>query len=384
MELTPSRSSPYYLPLLALLFVTSLVCGYLFIQPINHLDWVTTAQFLRYMVHLQNPYDETLGMDADLLAYDQSGYEGLDYAPWTVFYFGILAYATTRLIIALSVAAWIVVIVDSGRPVTLLLVLHPTFLMLWAAGNIDFLVNGVGLWLIVRGSRGWRLGAAIMLLAIKPQVLPLLIGLECARVLWERDWGALGTIGTLFVVAIVLFPRWLEWPAELLGTYVDYAQGEKTAQEVRYGGGYPFSVLGAWGVWAALGVTALIGLLMIRRLTEWRTLAVLLSFVWTPYVNPYSYTVLLVLFRKTPAWRTLLYLGASLAMLPVLFNAWHERERIGILLFLLLTALLSAPDDENTEEAIAARHGRPLFLPARWWVAGLNRMRKNLSGMISS
>ena len=90
-------------------------------------------------------------------------------------------------------------------------------------------------------------------------------------------------------------------------------------------------------------------------------LAALLSLVWTPYVNPYSYAVLLVLFRKTPAWRTLLYLVISIAELPFLFAEFHDLERYGVLLFLLLTALLSAPDPEQTEDAIAARHDHPLL-----------------------
>jgi hypothetical protein len=349
---------------LALVFVVSLFSSYVAISPINHLDWATTAQFLRYMVHLHNPYDTTLTMDADLSVYHDQ-YEYLPYSPWIVFYFGIFAFSTTRLIVALSIAAWIVIILDSGKPIALILCLHPTFLMLWASGNIDFLVSGVGLWLMLRQDRGWRMGVAFMLAAIKPQVLPFLLALEGLRLLWRRDWPALTTILGIALVSIALYPHWLEWPVSLVRDYVDVVQGRKTAYDIAIGGKYPFSVFGAWGILAALGVSALIILIMRRRLTEWRFMAVLLGFVWTPYVNPYSYAILLLLMRKAPAWRVLLYLGMGLAALPVFFAEWHHYERYGLLLFLLLVAVLSKTEFEHTEEGIAQRHREPIFPPAQ-------------------
>ncbi len=359
------RHSPFYPLFLVLLFLTSTLTAYNAIRPINHLDWVTTAQLVRYMTRLENPYDDTLGMDPDLQVYDVE-YENLPYAPWSVFYFGTVAYFSTRMILALTVAVFVVVMVDFGRLFALVLILHPTFWMLLASGNTDFLVNGVGLWLIFRGVRGARLGIAIMLLAIKPQVLPFLIALECVRIVWEHDWKAALTMALIFGVSVALFPHWLDWPRDTLSSYVGVVRGVKTADDVKFGGGYPFSVFGAWGVLPALGVTAVILALMVRRLTEWRTLAVLLGFVWTPYVNPYSYAVLLILFRKTPAWRTALYLALSLAALPVFFTEWHRYERYGVLLFLLLAALLTAPMPDQTEEAIARRHHVPVLPPVKW------------------
>jgi len=349
---------------LAIVFVVSLFAAYTALAPINHLDWVTTAQFLRYMDRLQNPYDKALTMDSDLAVYYRQ-YEYLPYSPWTVFYFGIFAFATTRLIVALSVAAWIVIILDSGRPVALLLCLHPTFLMLWASGNIDFLVSGVGLWLLLRQDRGRRLGVAFMLMAIKPQVFPLLLALELVRMVWRRDWPALTTILAIGLISVALYPHWLDWPVSLVRDYLDVAQGEKTAHDVAIGGKYPFSVFGAWGILPALGVSVLVLLIMFRRWTEWRLLSVLLGFVWTPYVNPYSYAVLLLFLRKAPGWRVLLYLGAGIAALPVFFAKWHHYERYGLLLFLLLAAVLSTTETEHTEEGIARRHREPIFPPAR-------------------
>lgn len=352
---------------LALVFVASLATAYFTIQPINHLDWATTAQFLRYMVHLENPYDDGLTMDPDLVIYHEQ-YEYLQYSPWTGFYFGFLAYAGTRLIVALSVAAWVVIIIDSGKPLALILCLHPIFIMLWASGNVDFLVTGVGFWLALRQDKGWRLGAALMLIAIKPQVLPLFLLLEGVRILWRRDWQALATMAAIALASLILYPRWLEWPLSLVEDYLGVAQGEQTMTDVAIGGKYPFSVFGAWGMWAALGVSVLILLIMLRRLNEWRTLSILLGFVWTPYVNPYSFTVLLLLFRRAAAWRILLYLSIGLATLPYFFSEWHENERYGMLLFLLLAALLSQPEAEHTEAGIAQRHQEPVFPPARPFV----------------
>ncbi|NDJ78363.1 MAG: hypothetical protein GYB65_19105 [Chloroflexi bacterium] len=346
--------------LLVAVFLVSLLAAYAYVTPINHLDWATTAQVLRYMMRFENPYAEGLTMDPDLYEL-YPDYEFLGYGPWMFFYFGPLAWASTRLILALTIALWIVIMADSAQPAALLLILHPTFLMTLAAGNIDFLIISVGVWLLYRHDRGPRLGVALMLMAIKPQVLPLLLLLEGIRILRYRDWPALGTMIGIAGASFLLFPGWLEWPLSVVADYLGVFIGEYSRQDVAIGGKYPFSIYGAWGVWAALGVTVLVVLIMFRRLTEWRTLAILLSFVWTPYVNPYSYTVLLLLFRRTAAWRTILYLAISLASIPVFFDEWHRHERYGLLLYLLLAALLSTPEPAHTEEAIAQRHDQPLL-----------------------
>jgi hypothetical protein len=358
--------------ILALVFVFSLTLAYLGLRPINHLDWVTTAQFLRYQIQLESPYSDDLIMDTDL-AQHHDDYVFLPYAPWTVFYFGFLAYATTRLIVAMMAAAWMIIVIDSGKPFALILVLHPVFILAWASGNLEFLVNGVGLWLIIRGVRGWRLAVGLMLMAIKPQVLPLLILLEGVRILWERDWEALVTVAIIFAVSNALYPGWLEWMADKLLQYFDVMRGAQEQIEVSFGGGsYPFSVFGAWGFLPALGVSLLIMLLMLRRWTEWRTLAVMLSLVWTPYINPYSYVVLLVLMRNAKWWCTLIYLAVGIVSLPVLFAEWHSLERYGLLLFLLLVPLLTPRDRDQYEEQIAVRHHvqpLPLVKHLKTWQA---------------
>lgn len=112
---------------------------------------------------------------------------------------------------------------------------------------------------------------------------------------------------------------------------------------------------------------------MARRLTEWRTLAVLLGFVWTPHLSLYNYALLLIFFRKTPFWRVIAYLLLSLATLPLLFREYHQYERYGVLLFLLLAAALTTADDEQTEEAIARRYRQPVFPAARPLVGWLAR-----------
>lgn len=69
----------------------------------------------------------------------------------------------------------------------------------------------------------------------------------------------------------------------------------------------------------------------------------------------------------------LTYLALSLATLPLLFSEYHQYERYGVLLFLLLTAALTTADVEQTEEAIARRYRQPVFPAARPLVGWLAR-----------
>ncbi len=371
-ELVPQR---YYPLFLASVFVTSLLTAYLLLPPINEMDWVRTVQQVRNLWRGVNPYCDPYcefhDFDPDLPV-DDTYVSVKVYSPWVMFYLGVLAYASTRVILALSVALWIIIILDSGRPLTLILILHPAFLMLLASANSDFVTNGVGLWLILRGARGWRRGLALMLIAIKPQILPLLLLLEGARTLWERDWQAISVIAVLGGVSIALYPAWLlDTVPALLGVTHGVSPEEKAGLGELFS--YPFSIYGAWGFGRALAVTGVILLLMARRLTEWRMLAVLLGFVWTPHLSLYNYALLLIFFRKTPSWRVLAYLALSLATLPLLFREYHQYERYGVLLFLLLAAALTTADEEQTEEAIASRYRQPIFPIARPFARWLAR-----------
>lgn len=352
----------YYPLCLALVFVVSLAAAYFLISPVNHDDWLRTAQQLRFMLQGTDPYCiegcEAFRFDPDL-AWSAVEFNSIAYSPWYIFFFSSIAYSSTSIPIALTVAFWIVIILDIGYLPALFLVLHPSFIMLWASGNIDFLVSGVGLWFVLRGARGWRRGIALLLIAVKPQTLILLLLLEGLRILWESDWKAFAIIGVVVSSSIVLFPGWFTEmvPAYLTGGFS--RSGVAFSQHIEIS--YPFSVYGAWGIGAALLITILIVVIMLHRLTEWRTLAVLLSFVWTPFVNPYNFAVLLLLFRRTAPWRIGLYLGLSLLTLPILFGEYHMYERYGTLLFLLGAALLSEPDLAQREEIIARRGGHALL-----------------------
>ena len=358
-ELIPSR---YYALFLTLVFVTSLWATYGLLSPMNQMDWVRTVQQVRNMWRGVNPYCdpdcEFHNFDPDLPTNDNYVSTQV-YSPWVMFYLGILAYATAHVIVALNVALWIVIVLDSGRPAALILIIHPAFLMVWASANADFVINGAGLWLILRGVKGWRRGVVLMLIAIKPQVLPLLLVLEGARTLWERDWQAVGTMAGIGLLSVALYPAWLTDTLPSLFGFLSVAPEQRSTADTLFT--YPFSPFGAWGVWAALGVTVVIVLLMARRLTEWRMLAVLLGFVWTPQLNPYSFALLLLFFLKTSPRRVLLYLGLSLVSLPVFFREYHHYERYGMLVFLLLAAALTSGDPDQTEAAIAARDHRPVM-----------------------
>ncbi len=363
-ELIPSR---YYPLFLAVVFITSLVTAYLIVQPINSLDWARTVQQVRNMWRGVNPYCdpycEFRDFDPDLPP-SVANISVKTYSPWIMFYFGVLAYTSTRMVVALSVAFWIVINLDHGRPPALILLVHPTFLMLLASANADLVINGVGMWLIMRGSRGWRRGLALMLIATKPHVLPLFLILEGVRTLWERDWQAIGVMGGIGIFSVALYPAWiLETVPALLGFTHSISPEEAAGLGKLFQ--HPFSVYGAWGVSAALLVTAVILLLMRSRLTEWRMLAVILGFVWTPHLSLYNYVLLLLFFRKTATWRIAAYLAVSIAMLPVFFQEYHQYERYGVLAYLLLAAMFTNADHEQTEEAIASRQNQPMFPLAR-------------------
>lgn len=364
-QLVPARLYPL---VLALVFVTSLYGLYLLMPPGNEHDWVRTSQHLRYMTRLQDPYDNALGFqDDDLRARslkplekpdgEAVKYSALPYSPWYGFYFGVIAYSTVRLVVALTFAAWITMVIGSGHPVVLLLALHPLFVFVWASGTIDFLTNGVGLWLIMMNRTGARRGVALMLVASRPHVLPLVLLLEGLRVLWERDWAALLTMSGIAAAGVALFSGWLDRFARIIDPLLPGIEVSSAGSGGGSFGNYPFSVYGAWGILAALGVTLLILLLMRRRLTEWRTLAILLGLVWTPYINPYSFAVLLVLFLRVPPRRVIVFWAVSLVTAPLFFVEFHRYERYGLLMFLLLTAALTTPQPDQTEEAIAAQHG---------------------------
>lgn len=364
-EMIPPR---YYSLFLTVVFITSVFGAYLLVPPINTLDWVRSVQQVRNMWRGVNPYCdpycEFTDFDADL-PHDETFVSVKVYSPWVMFYFGILMYTSTRVLIALNVAFWIIIMLDSGRPAALILILHPAFVMLWASANPDFIINGVGFWLITGGVRGARRGVALMLIAIKPQIMPFVLLLEGLRTLWERDWEAVGVMAGIGLFAIALYPRWLldTMPALLGLTETGLSPEEKAGLGELFT--YPFSVFGAWGVFAALGFSALILLIMRRRLTEWRALALLLGLVWTPHLSLYNYALLLLLFRKTSPARVIAYLVISIAMLPVFFTEYHVNERYGVFLYLLLAALLSSVDTDQTEEGIARRHNQPIFPPAR-------------------
>jgi len=348
-DVIPQR---YYPLFLTIIFLLSMFLTHRTLPIINQYDWALTSQQLRNLMRLQDSYRLDAGwQDPDLMAL------GLEpslafHPPWFVVFFGFMSFASAKVVIAVTVAVWIVIVLDSGGLYPLLLLLHPTFIMVWASSNLDFLVSGVGLWLILRGVRGARFGVALALLAVKPYGLPLLLVLEGFRAIWTRDYKAIGTFGFVVGIPVLVFPGWVERMIEIAG-HASISRGFHLNYSLLPN--YPFSVFGAWGLGVALAVTLVIIALMRHRLTEWRALAVLLSLVWTPFVNPYAFAVLLVLFRKSSGWRVLLYLGLSVAALPIFFQEYHYLERYGLVLYLLLTPILSQSDPDQREEVIAQR-----------------------------
>ena len=206
--------------------------------PINHDDWVRTAadplfvawresvprSVLRWSDHRSRP-----GRIWCISRHDPV------FALVAVF-FGVFHYATARLVVALNVAFWSVIILTAGCP-ALVLVLHPTFDVM-GLSQYRLSINGVGLWLILRGARGRRRGVALLLIAIKPCGAPLVLMLEGARTLCET--GKLLTMASVTLISIPLYPTWL---TETLRTYFGALDGSGAATETRTLSGYSFSVL---------------------------------------------------------------------------------------------------------------------------------------------
>ncbi len=313
---------------LLIVFCLSFAGAARFLPVIGDIDWRMFSQGLRYQLAFENPYFLTG--------------EGLDtyefyYPPWAVVFLWPIANFPASWILGLDVALWLVFIMAMGRPPALLLVLHPMFLMLLASANIELVGMLLGMWLLLNNVQGWQKGVALLLIAIKPQSLILLLLLEGLRTLYQRDWQAIAVMAVGAGVPFLLFPQWLPF---VFGTPDE-------------GWVWSFSVIGIGGLSLALIITAVIVYFMRRRLNEWRTLAIFLSYVWTPYVLPFSYVGTFFTLRNASWLRIGAFIVLSCAVLPLYFQDFHTLERAGAAIMLLLAVALSPRDPSQTEAALA-------------------------------
>jgi len=314
---------------LAVVFVVSMAGALAFVKPINTFDFDNISHGMGYLLRGTNPY------------WSLDKYQ-FYFPPWSVVFLWPLAFLNVGWMVALDVAIWIIYVLARGKPTALLLLIHPLFILLIASGNSEIVGLVFGIWLVQSNLKGWPRGVALLLLTIKFQTVFLLILLEGVRILLDRDWQAVAVIGAVAIPTIVIFPQWIP----------NYFVNPAGAW------GYPFSVIGTGGVLAALAFTALILLVMRRRLDEWRTMAIFLSLVWTPYVLPFSFIAIFIPLARAKWWRVLAFLGGSIALLPFFFQKFHYLEREGTILMLALALLLCERDAEQTEYAVAERYGK--------------------------
>lgn len=312
---------------LCVVFVLCMAASLVFVKPINSFDFDNINHGLGMMLVGVSPY----------------WFKGIYqyyFPPWSVFFLWPLAFVTVAWMVALDVALWIVYVLARGRLPALLFLIHPLFILLIASGNSEIIGLVVGVWLIQANVKGWPRGVAMLLLTIKFQTAFLLILLEGLRILLDRDWEALAVIPALAIPAMIRFPQWIP----------NYFKNPAGAW------GYSFSVIGTGGVLAAVSITIIILYIMRKRLDEWRALAIFLSLVWTPYVLPFSFISIFIPMMRAKWWRVLVFLGGSIALLPIFFQQFHTWERVGTILMLMLAVLLCQRDPQQAEGAVAAAH----------------------------
>ncbi len=109
-------------------------------------------------------------------------------------------------------------------------------------------------------------------------------------------------------------------------------------------------------LWAAASllafglVTAIILIVRRHRLADTKTLGILLSPVWTPYLLQYSYVSTAFTLRKAGFLRNLIYVTACIALAVITWQGYHVAEHVGALGMLLLAALLAPADKPGSAD----------------------------------
>jgi hypothetical protein len=301
-----SAWTKYRRQLLIGLFIIVFALAYFFLPPINNTDYYTWTNGLKYTWSGQSPY----------------GYLGYLLPPWSIPFLLPIAGASIQVWLALTVAFFVVLVVDLGKLSGILLILHPAFITLWASSNGEWLLMGPGLWLLYHWPKGYTRGIAWLLLSCKPQSTAMLLIFDGLRAVRDRDWKAMivaatGAIGTFF-----LYPGFLDRMAA-----VHHLTN--------------LSVLANFGIIGVIAVTVYVIAVRWNRRFDDRTLGLILSPVWTPYTLQYSYTTMIFTMRGAGLLRNAIYVTASLVLMVLFWQDYHVGEHIGGLGMVLLAALLA-------------------------------------------
>jgi hypothetical protein len=291
--------------LILLFFVAVYIAARLLIHPINVLDYYTTTRGVNAFLQGQSPYTVI----------------GYFMPPWSVIFLAPLANQPIETWLALDIAIFAAMILDLGKPSGLLLLLHPAFLTLLASSNQEWLLIGPGLWLLYRAPRGWLRGLAWLLLTCKPQAVIVLLIFDGWDALRTRDWRAIGLAAVVAIVGVAVYPEILQ----RLLVPLDWS----------------LSVVSSYGLIGAAIATVIIVGLRRNKLADRKTLGLLLSPVWTPYMLQYSYCAVAFTLRGAGIVRTVAYVIASLALAVIYWQHYHVAEQIGALGMVLLAALLA-------------------------------------------
>jgi len=192
---------------------------------------------------------------------------------------------------------------------------YPVHLSLWLGQNTTFVLLGCcGVYAGLRSRRDGLLGGMLLLVALKPQLLPLVVGL----LVLERRWKALTIAGgALATIVIAVTPiLGLAWPLHYLRfVLVDSNRGAAVAEKPMYMVTWRGVAVNLFGesapslvtpLFIALAVLTLGGFLWVwwrvqRRggagaQTVW-ALALVVTILISPHLNPHDLSILIA-----PAW----------------------------------------------------------------------------------
>ncbi|MBX3081932.1 MAG: hypothetical protein KF716_09900 [Anaerolineae bacterium] len=321
-------SPPSYRRLLmvALTFVVVFVAVRVAIRPINDTDYQIYRDGLEHFWQGQSPYPVT----------------GYVLPPWATVILAPLVNQPLEVWLALTVTIFVVSVLDQGSPVALLLLLHPIFLTLIASSNPEWIFIGTGVWLLEATPRGVGRGVAWVFLASKPQTIWLLLVFDGIVALRQRDWKPFVVAGGWAVIAYLITPM----PPQIW------------IQRGTTGLNWSLPIVYNYGVIGALLVTAFILVVRWQRRNDYKTLGLLLSLVWTPYVLQYAFTTLLFAMRKASWLRILVFLAGGIGLAYLFWRDFHVNEQAGAAGMLLLAAIM-APS--NVRDPRGTQPGTPAF-----------------------
>lgn len=288
------------------------------IRAINNNDYLIYSAALNAVLNNQNPY---------LV-------QGYFTPPWTLFVLMPLAGQPIETWLALTVALFVVFVLDVGQPTALIQLVHPVFITLIASSNPDWILTGTGLWLLSRWPQGWGRGLAWIFLASKPQTNLLLLVFDGLVAIRDRDWKAVLLAGSVAVTAILVIPPDLS----ILNA------------------SHPWSLSVYWhyGVSGAALMTVLIIVLRWTRRRDYKTLGLLLTHVWTPFSLQYHYVVFLFAMRNAGLLRNVLYLAVGFGLALLTWQNYKTIEHLGMAAMLVLTAVMAPPEFGARESSPAS------------------------------